>query len=163
MQSRQRCTASVESALSRNVVVESIHNSSINIVFLRDPIHRPSCNSHTVHSRKLANNLSITRTIDVSSAALGLVVFASSVLLDLIAPAELVLNLTALNALELFQEFDTSGTRLIAAVLERELVVARAHGDALDGDESGGSAGGHDLVERGDFLVLDLMEDRLLV
>jgi hypothetical protein len=108
------------------------------------------------HSRKLANDLGITRAVDASSAALSLVVLTSSVLLDLIAPAELVFDLTALNTLELFQELNASRTGLIAAVLERELVIARAHGDALDGDESGGGTGGHDLVERGDFFVLDL-------
>lgn len=90
------------------------------------------------------------------STALGLVVLASSVLLDLVAPAELVLDLTTLDALELLQELDAGGTGLVAAVLELELVAARAHGDALDGHEGGGGAGGHDLVEGGDFLVFDL-------
>ena len=106
----------------------------------------------TARSRKLTNSLRITRV----GTTLGLVVLASSVLLDLVAPAELVLDLTALDALELLQELHASGTGLIAAVLELELVAARAHGDALDGDESGGGAGGHDLVEGGDFLVFDL-------
>jgi hypothetical protein len=134
---------------------------SINVGFY--VTHRPSRNPHTAQSRKLANNLRIARAVDARSAALSLVVLARSVLLDLIAPAELVLDLTALDTLELLQEFNASGTGLIAAVLERELVVARAHGDALDGDQSGGGAGGHDLVEGGDFFVFDLMEGRLLV
>ena len=103
--------------------------------------------------RQLANSLGISSS---SNAALSLVVLTSSVLLDSLAPTELVLNLAALDALELLQEFDTSGTGLVAAALELELVVARAHGDALDRDEGGGGAGGHDLVEGGDLFVLDL-------
>jgi hypothetical protein len=110
------------------------------------------CELHTIRSRKLTNSLRIPRV----GTALGLVVLASSVLLDLVAPSELVLDLTALDTLELLQELDASGTGLIAAVLELELVAARAHGDALDGDEGGGGAGGHDLVEGRDFLVFDL-------
>jgi hypothetical protein len=108
-----------------------------------------------IQSRQLTNSLGVTSS-SASSAALSLVVLASSVLLDSLAPSKLVLNLTALNALELLQELDTSGTGLIAAALELKLVVAGAHGDALDRDEGGGGAGGHDLVEGGDFLVLDL-------
>jgi len=117
------------------------------------------CNFSRTRSRKLSNSLGITCTIDASSAALSLVVLAGSVLLDLVAPAELVLDLTTLDALKLLQELDASGTRLIAAVLELELVAARAHGDALDGNESCGGACGHDLVEGGDFFVFDLLGD----
>ena len=104
-------------------------------------------------SRKLTNSFSTT----ASSAALGLIVLTGSVLLDSIAPAELVLELATLDTLELLQELDTSGTRLITAALELELVVARAHGDALDRDKGGSGTSGHDLVKGGDLLVLDLM------
>lgn len=105
--------------------------------------------------RELTNSLGATGTGDTTFC---LVVLAGRVLLDSVAPAELIRDLAALDALELLQKLDAGGTRLIAATLELELVVARAHGDALDRDKSGGGAGGHDLVEGGDLLVLDLMK-----
>lgn len=107
------------------------------------------------HSRHLPNSLCLA-SARASSAALHLVVLASSILLDSLAPTELVLDLTTLDALELLEELDTGGAGLVAAALELELVVARAHGDALDRDESGGGTGGHDLVKGRDLLVLDL-------
>lgn len=113
-------------------------------------------------SRKLTNSLRTVRSIWASSTALSLVVLASSVLLNLLAPAELILNLAALDALKLLKELDACGARLIASVLERELVVTRAHRDALDGNESGGGTGSHDLVEGGDLFVLDLWWEKLL-
>lgn len=114
--------------------------------------HQP----HHQHLRHLNRRLRLTSTIDTSRASLSLVVLASSVLLDTVTPAELVLDLAALDALQLLEELDAHGTGLVAAVLELELVVLGAHGDALDGDESGGGAGGHDLVESLDFVVFDL-------
>ena len=103
--------------------------------------------------RELTNGLSTA----TSSTALSLVVLACGVLLDSITPAELVFDLATLHALKLLQELHAGGTWLVTATLELKLVVARAHGDALDRDKGGGSAGGHDLVEGGDLLVLDLM------
>lgn len=40
-----------------------------------------------------------------------------------------------------------------------EFVAARAHGNALDGHEGGGGAGGHDFVEGRDLVVLDLLDE----
>lgn len=112
--------------------------------------------SLSIDLRQLTRDFCLASAVDASSAALRLVVLASSVLLDVVAPAELVLDLAALDALELLEELDADGTRLVAAVLELELVVLGAHGDALDGNEGGGGAGGHDLVECLDFVVFDL-------
>lgn len=117
---------------------------------------------HLNSSRKLTNSLRTARSIRSSSTALSLVVLTSSVLLNLLTPAELILDLAALDALKLLKELNACGARLIASVLERELVLARPHRDALDGDESGGGTGSHDLVEGGDLFVLDLWWEKLL-
>jgi hypothetical protein len=112
-----------------------------------------------VYGRQKVHLWQLTWRLAVSIRLSGVAgrVLARLILPHCLDPSKAVLDLALLNTLQLTQELNDRRTGLITATLVLELVVLRAHGDALDGHQCCGGAGCGDLCECGKLLIFDLV------